>query len=99
MAKIEIPRVEELDFSGIKGNEKLVRYGAWELLGGFQWIVPKDREAVIREALADRSAMVAKLQEVLGPKARRIVYDTDYDLPTVSREIVDIVLNAFEKKL
>ena len=99
MAEIRIPEEKELDFSKVKGNERLVRHGVRGVLKELEWTPPKHWEATIRKALADRSTMVEKLKKVLGPKAKRVVYDAEYDLDVAAREVVDIVLDAFEKQL
>ena len=97
MAKIELPKAEELDYSRVQGNERLVRHGVKQLLGGLAWA--GDKEITIREALADRPAMAERLKRVLGPQARQVVFDAEYDLDVAVREVVDIVLDAVGSQL
>ena len=96
---MEIPEVEELDFSGVQANERLVRYGVKEVLGGLRWIPESGRETVIKDALADRAAFVETLMGVLRPNVERFFGEADNELSEVAEVVAGIVLGAFEKQL
>jgi len=103
MANIEIPRVEELDFSRVHTDTRLVRHAVGSLLQGFRWSRQKDREDIIREALADRPAFVNMLLKEFGNDRTVRAFQEGQtgvdDLQGAAKNAADIVLDAFEKQL
>ncbi len=102
---INIPRVENLDFSRVRLDGELVRYGVKTLLETLEGMPDERQEAIVGQALASREAFVARLAETLDHDKAMMVWNSEegsgeiYNLQEAAQNVADIVLDAVGSQL
>ena len=95
MAKINIPSINEIDFSEVP-DAGVIRRGVRELLGALSRLPDNRREAQIRWALENREAFTGDMIKTLE---QTMAVGVSCDLSLAARKVVDIVLEAVRKQL